>query len=269
MGAEPRGAEVDGRGVADDGADLGQQPAAPWRPSRPSASSTLSTPKPDDSGCGRADGTARQPKPPGTPGRARWPPGRRRRPGRLRPGGRGRPTGRLTSVHARPAVKKKLTMAGSGADQQRGQTRDEHGPPTDEGLLVVLAVGAEGPRRRADDQPDQRQGQGPDLAGRSSDSGAAHPRAAGRVRGSCPPRRRPVGRRSDGGVAVGQRAPTARRASGGAGRTAGGRRAGRRASRQRRERRTYFQYFSCIFVVPLTSPGGSPRLVHRPAMLRQ
>ena len=53
--------------------------------------------------------------------------------------------------------------ARSRTDQEGGESGDEHGPATDEALLVVLPVRSEGPRRGPDDQSDQRQGQGPSV----------------------------------------------------------------------------------------------------------
>src|ERR1035438_6441123 len=66
-----------------------------------------------------------------------------------------------TSVDALSGVEEEVDDGRPRPDQQGGQPRDEHGATADERLLVVLAVGTQGPRRRTDQQAHQGQGQGP------------------------------------------------------------------------------------------------------------
>ena len=168
VGGEPRGTEVDRGGRAEHRADLAEQPDGPARrPSSPSASSTLSTPNPATWEAAEPASAGRRPRPAWQTGPSPAPPSAPAADGHDAAGTSGRPAATATSVHALAGVEEEVDDRRSGADQQRGQPRDEHGPPADEGLLVVLAVGAERPRRRADHQSDQRQGQGPARRARS------------------------------------------------------------------------------------------------------
>ncbi len=64
-------------------------------------------------------------------------------------------------MQVRPSVEEEVDDRWRGADEQRGESRHQHGPPAHQRLLEVLGVHAQSPGGGADEQAGQRGDEGP------------------------------------------------------------------------------------------------------------
>src|ERR1700674_47405 len=193
------------------------------------------------------------------------------------PGRAGTAASTLTSVDPGAGVVEEGHDARSRYDQEDGQSRDEDRPPADEALLVVLAVRAEGPGRRADDQSHQGQGQGPELQAVHEVLEDLAPGELARVRAHGDHADHPARSRVDGLRGVDRSRGAQARGPAGAATPFGRGCTGQESEAGKQDGGhgpnctdldILFQYFSCYFTIFPSYMSGSSRVSHWPAMLR-